>query len=243
MFAQITSVFGSSDNSKKIDEKDGEGKEKKEEKPETLTAVLYPHRRVRIDELVTQPPPPPPAQIVSSRDRQTQPLSTLVEEVQRNEMDKDDAEGDVASFERDVPSVEAVREELGTAPREREEDPQGEGEAREVKGEEGESRLLTVTLKKYVFHEKQFCVDHFDPFTLYHTYANARAESASPQPAPSQIGFLHPLLPSVSLTNISNLGVEPYKKDSQMVRAIMGELVSVFKDIAQLQPIFREQSE
>lgn len=28
-----------------------------------------------------------------------------------------------------------------------------------------------------------------------------------------------------------------------MIRAIMGELVSVFKDIAQLQPIFREQSE
>jgi hypothetical protein len=28
-----------------------------------------------------------------------------------------------------------------------------------------------------------------------------------------------------------------------MVRAIMSELISVFKDIAQLQPIFREQSE
>lgn len=28
-----------------------------------------------------------------------------------------------------------------------------------------------------------------------------------------------------------------------MIRAIMGELVSVFKDIAQLQPIFREQSQ
>jgi hypothetical protein len=28
-----------------------------------------------------------------------------------------------------------------------------------------------------------------------------------------------------------------------MVRAIMSELVAVFKDIAQLQPIFREQSE
>lgn len=64
----------------------------------------------------------------------------------------------------------------------------------------------------------------------------------TPSPMPSQIGFLHPLLPSVSLTNISNLAVEPYNKDSQMIRAIMGELVSVFKDIAQLQPIFREQS-
>jgi hypothetical protein len=58
----------------------------------------------------------------------------------------------------------------------------------------------------------------------------------------SQIGFLHPLLPSISLTDISNLKLDPYKKDSTMVRAIMSELVSVFKDIAQLQPIFREQS-
>ena len=64
----------------------------------------------------------------------------------------------------------------------------------------------------------------------------------SPKPL-SQIGFLHPLLPSISLTDISNLKLEPYKKESEMIRAIMSELVSVFKDIAQLQPIFREQSE
>jgi Lon-like ATP-dependent protease len=51
------------------------------------------------------------------------------------------------------------------------------------------------------------------------------------------------LLPSISLTDITNLKLEPYKKESEMIRAIMGELVSVFKDIAQLQPIFREQSE
>jgi Lon-like ATP-dependent protease len=51
------------------------------------------------------------------------------------------------------------------------------------------------------------------------------------------------LLPSISLTDITNLKLEPYKKESEMIRAIMSELVSVFKDIAQLQPIFREQSE
>ena len=59
----------------------------------------------------------------------------------------------------------------------------------------------------------------------------------------SPINFLHPLLPQISLTNVTNVEIEPYKKDSQMVRAVMGELISVFKDIAQLQPIFREQSE
>lgn len=58
----------------------------------------------------------------------------------------------------------------------------------------------------------------------------------------SHVGFLHHLLPEISLTNVSNMDVEPYQKDSQVVRAIMSELISVFKDIAQLQPIFREQS-
>jgi Lon-like ATP-dependent protease len=59
----------------------------------------------------------------------------------------------------------------------------------------------------------------------------------------SQINFLHSLLPDISLTNVSNVNIQPYEKDSQIVRAVMGELISVFKDIAQLQPIFREQSE
>lgn len=59
----------------------------------------------------------------------------------------------------------------------------------------------------------------------------------------SHIGFLNRLLPEISLTNVSNMNVEPYEKDSQVIRATMSELISVFKDIAQLQPIFREQSE
>jgi len=58
----------------------------------------------------------------------------------------------------------------------------------------------------------------------------------------SQVGFLYGLLPEVSLTNVSNLKLDPYRKDSQMIRALMSELISAFKDLAQLQPIFREQS-
>ena len=58
-----------------------------------------------------------------------------------------------------------------------------------------------------------------------------------------QIGFLHSLLPEISLTNVTNFKLEPYKKDSQMIRALMSELISAFKDLAQLQSIFREQSE
>jgi Lon-like ATP-dependent protease len=92
VFAQITSVFGSTETGKT-----GEGGENK---PETLTAVLYPHRRIRIDDLVTQAPAP---------QGETVPIATVVEEVQKQE-----SEEDVPSFEKEVPSVAEVREELGT---------------------------------------------------------------------------------------------------------------------------------
>lgn len=127
VFAQITSVFGSTDANKKGDDKEaGDGK------PETLTAVLYPHRRVRIDELVTQPPPPPGSA--------PSPLSTvkIVEE-------SEGAEGEVSNFEQDVPSVDSVREELGTAPRETEvEQSKSEESTAETSKGDGEYRLPHV---------------------------------------------------------------------------------------------------
>ena len=100
VFAQITSTFEPPDKSKTL------GKDGKEESPEpkALTVVLYPHRRIRIDELVN-----------STQAGESVPIARVVEEVQKGEMD----EGEVSSFERDVPSVDAVREELGTAPSER----------------------------------------------------------------------------------------------------------------------------
>lgn len=162
VFAQITSVFSSKDASRQPDTQEAD-------RPETLTAVLYPHRRIRIDELVPAPSAPSP------------PEAEIAEPVTEAEKPKEEAE--VASFEKEVPSIEETRKNV-------------EPEAK---------------------------------------------EEDTPAPA-SQIGFLHPLVPEVSLTNVSNLALEPYKKDSQVVRAIMGEILAVFKEIAQLQPIFREQS-
>lgn len=179
VFAQITSVFSSADQNRQPDNEDPN-------KPETLTAVLYPHRRIHIDEIVaanaTAPPVPAPAQEA----KKDEEVAAKAEEVEEK------AEAEVASFEKDVPSVEETREALH---------PEG-NEAPEADVEE--------------------------------------VETTKPQ---SQIGFLHPLVPEISLTNVSNLDLEPYKKDSQVVRAIMGEILAVFKEIAQLQPIFREQSE
>ncbi|WOO77564.1 Lon protease, mitochondrial [Vanrija pseudolonga] len=173
VFAQITSVFSSADTNR---QQNAETDESGEPKPETLTAVLYPHRRIHIDELVVAGPPEPPT--IEGEAAEAAAVEAAVPEAKE--------EAEVASFEKEVPSVEETKEALG---------------------ENAED-------------------------------AEAKDEDLKHQ---SQIGFLHPLLPEISLTNVSNLVLEPHKKDNQVIRAIMGEILAVFKEIAQLQPIFREQ--
>ncbi|KAG5645102.1 hypothetical protein DXG03_006916 [Asterophora parasitica] len=46
---------------------------------------------------------------------------------------------------------------------------------------------------------------------------------------------------AVSIVHVENLATQPYNKDDQYIRAFMSEIVSVFKDIAQLNPLFRDQ--
>src|SRR5271154_512954 len=46
---------------------------------------------------------------------------------------------------------------------------------------------------------------------------------------------------AVSIVQVDNLVTQPYNKDDQYIRAFMSEIVSVFKDIAQLNPLFRDQ--
>ncbi|KZV64508.1 ATP-dependent protease La [Peniophora sp. CONT] len=58
-------------------------------------------------------------------------------------------------------------------------------------------------------------------------------------PAPLQTSFLHKH--DISIVNIENLPTQPYNKDDQYIRAFMAEIVTVFKDIAQLNPLFRDQ--
>jgi ATP-dependent Lon protease len=143
VFAQITSVFASNT---------GAGEE------EGLTAVLYPHRRIRITELVKS----------------------------------------------------------------------GEGAVATVNAESTESALPTP------------------PATPTEEVTSSDAASApiAPTPAPSssnpiQTSFLHNY--AISIVNVDNLATLPYSKDNQHIRAFMSEIVSVFKDIAQLNPLFRDQ--
>jgi Lon-like ATP-dependent protease len=46
---------------------------------------------------------------------------------------------------------------------------------------------------------------------------------------------------NVSLVNVENLNDESYNRKNQIVRAITSEIVAVFKDIATLNPLFRDQ--
>ncbi|EPT01682.1 hypothetical protein FOMPIDRAFT_1144642 [Fomitopsis schrenkii] len=58
-------------------------------------------------------------------------------------------------------------------------------------------------------------------------------------PGPIQTSFLQNY--AISIVNVDNLETQPYNKDDQYIRAFMSEIVSVFKDIAQLNPLFRDQ--
>ena len=54
-----------------------------------------------------------------------------------------------------------------------------------------------------------------------------------------QISFLHNH--AISIGHVENRTTKPYSKDDQYICAFMSEIVSVFKDIAQLNPLFRDQ--
>lgn len=147
VFAQITSVFAANTPGAKEDEKE-----------EGLTAVLYPHRRIKITDLIK------------------------------------------AGGTADAPAPSTVKVENVT------EDPQLE-----------------------------------TPPPSPETESNELPEErvAKLHPAPIQTSFLQDY--DISIVNVENLTTQPFNKDDQYIRAFMSEIVSVFKDIAQLNPLFRDQ--
>ncbi|PWN41348.1 ATP-dependent protease La [Ceraceosorus guamensis] len=170
VFAQITNTFP-------VPSSGGKGEKgeagKAEEGEEGLTAVLYPHRRIHIDELIhpngqgigaqglSQPPPPP----------------------------------------QDVPSAIP---------------------GNETESGKGESAEAAVAKRRGELKEEE-----------------GKVEYIPGQGVPFQTSFLHDF--KVSLVNVSNLSPAEYEKDSNVIRAVKAELISVFKDIAQLNPMFRDQ--
>jgi Lon-like ATP-dependent protease len=142
VFAQITSVFAANTGAAG------------EEKEEGLTAVLYPHRRIKITDLV-------------KHGQLTPPAPALAETSAANESK------DALPTPPETPTTEASQ------------------------------------------------------------------ELVKPDHGPVQTSFLHDY--AISIVNVDNLASLPYAKDDQHVRAFMSEIVSVFKDIAQLNPLFRDQ--
>lgn len=74
---------------------------------------------------------------------------------------------------------------------------------------------------------------------LHLTFHQVTLGSYYSVPAPVQTAFLQNY--DISVVNVENLSTQPYNKDDQYIRAFMSEIVSVFKDIAQLNPLFRDQ--
>ncbi|ORY88801.1 Lon protease C-terminal proteolytic domain-domain-containing protein [Leucosporidium creatinivorum] len=168
VFAQITSVFPAPSDGKDKNEQPG------------LTAVLYPHRRIRINELLPIPEGRAPAAPTTTAE-EAAPIEepTVVELPPVPE----------------VPEPVAAPEEAST-------------EKSEVApSTEGEDRII--------------------------------AEDGTDSPAPFQTAFLHNH--AVSIVNVDNVALEPYDKKSQVARAVASEIISVFKEIAQLNPLFRDQ--
>lgn len=149
VFAQITSVFAANTPGAKEDEKE-----------EGLTAVLYPHRRIKITDLVK-------------------------------------AGGGVEAAAPSTVKVESVAEDT---PQQLETPP---------------STPSTET--------SDLPADHVSKI----------------HPTPLQTSFLQDY--DISIVNIENLTTQAFNKDDQYIRAFMSEIVSVFKDIAQLNPLFRDQ--
>ncbi|GMM53997.1 ATP-dependent Lon protease [Maudiozyma humilis] len=155
VLAQITSAFPSKDD------KTG---------AETMTALLYPHRRIKIDELI------PP-----NRDAAEAP--------------KKDIKIEDIVVEKIVEPAESEKE--------------GETDAvAEIPDE------TTVAKRDTVADDAQ--VSEFNPTEFLKKY-------------------------SISLVNVSNLEDEPFDRKSPVINALTSEILKVFKEISQLNTMFREQ--
>lgn len=164
VFAQITSTFPAPSNDKDKTEEPG------------LTAVLYPHRRIRINELLPIP------------EGRAPPAPTPAEE------DVTPAEEPTVVV---LPAVPEAPEPVAPST------------------EQSEVASSSAAENDII------------------------AEDGSDSPAPFQTAFLHDY--AVSIVNVDNVALEPFDKKSQVARAVASEIISVFKEIAQLNPLFRDQ--
>ncbi|KAL1691029.1 hypothetical protein GGG16DRAFT_54527 [Schizophyllum commune] len=175
VFAQITSVFAPA-----------QGQQGKDGEEEGLTAVLYPHRRIRITSLVKGV-----AQVEDAPDAKLGGVDTVTV----------DAVTDAAAAEKAPETPATATEEAVTSQ---------DASAQET----AQDAIPTPP-------------------------ASEDGDDSQPPPASAHTAFLHSH--AVSVVAVENVTTAPYDKDAPALRALMAEIVSVFKDIAQLNALFRDQ--
>ena len=209
VFAQITSAFPLH----------GEG-------ATGLTAILYPHRRIRLSTLVppgtgagetstaevvpvTDAAPGTVAPAATSSTTATAPAAAAAATTQATEV----VEGDAAA----VPEPEPIPAK-----------PTDEEAQREKKGdvvasfEESESAVAAVPKSEA-------------PAAPSSSAASQVSHTAQYEPT----AFLRKF--NVSLVNVENLTEEPFDPKSPVIRAVTNEIVNVFKEVAQMNSLFRDQ--
>ncbi|EFP87609.2 ATP-dependent protease La [Puccinia graminis f. sp. tritici CRL 75-36-700-3] len=193
VFAQITSIFPT--NSAKKDHPSNLSKtapkdDETDEYADGLTAVLYPHRRIEITELlVPEVDPSDPAKVKHS----IQPVKpTPIAPVKEDLIVTDkltDSLPETSTTTSPNPSI--LKQSSSSTPKEND----------HPTAESDEESLTSAALL-----QTSFLKEH-----------------------------------QVSLANVKNLSLQPFKKNSQVIRAIASEIINVFRDIATLNPLFRDQ--
>ncbi|KAF9183007.1 ATP-dependent Lon protease pim1 [Haplosporangium sp. Z 767] len=176
VFAQITTVFPASAGS-------DEG---------SITAVLYPHRRIKIKELL------PPMILPDGTEAPREGL--MIKEAGEG-VEKASSETTRSIEEASAATTAVEQESIST----------------EIGKSEGiESSVLDDAAVGATSSSSDKDAHHLPTAFLAKEYA-------------------------VTLSNVENMVDEPYNRKNQVIRAITSEIVAVFKDIASLNPLFRDQ--
>ena len=159
----------------------------------SLTAVLYPHRRIKISKLI------PPNH---SKDRRISKVGTVgVQTIDNKSKEIVDVKPKEAPASFDEPDTNQPTKSTQERPKE---------------ATDGKPGDVVASFEEPVTSQPIIEVQTYEPTAFLRNYA-------------------------VSLVNVDNMAVQQHDKKSPIVRAITSEIVNVFKDVANLNPLFRDQ--
>jgi len=219
VFAQITSTFPANPPTPNPNDPNA-----KLEEP-GLTAVLYPHRRIRIDELLPIPDvaPAPSSEVAPAP-----------------------AKGGEASADAQVPHPDAHSVVDEQRPHidgpQRPEEPAFVGDAPlkpEAAAEDSSAGEQAKPRADVLVDRDGQVVERNGEQQQASSPSSSSSSAGDSDAQPFQTAYLHDY--AVSIVNVSNVEMDKFDKKSQIARAIAGEIIAVFKEIANLNPLFRDQ--